>query len=218
MARQRFPNSVAKYYAAGVFLAIEYLRSKDIIDRSIKPENMSLDQHGHVKLIDFGEAKHVPNGTGTLCGTLEYIAPEIIVNSNKGKYTKCADWWSGGILIFEMLSGHTPFQAGDEDSPMEFYEKLLGARFNYPPYIHPDVEYPMHQVLVPDPECRLGNKPGDTEGIKKHRWFAEDTWDRLLRKDIDGPYIPPIQGEKGDASKFDRYDEEDSGGEEEGEE
>ena len=103
---QRFPNPVAKFYAAEVCLALEYLHSKDIIYRDLKPENILLDKNGHIKITDFGFAKYVPDVTYTLCGTPDYIAPEVV--STK-PYNKSIDWWSFGILIYEMLAGYTPF-------------------------------------------------------------------------------------------------------------
>lgn len=86
---KRFPNPVAKFYAAEVTLALEYLHSRNIIYRDLKPENLLLDRHGHLKITDFGFAKRVPDKTWTLCGTPDYLAPEVV--SNKG-YNKSVDW------------------------------------------------------------------------------------------------------------------------------
>jgi serine/threonine protein kinase len=85
-----------------VLLAIAYLHSKNIIYRDLKPENLLLDMHGHIKITDFGFAKVVPDITWTMCGTPDYLAPEII--QTKG-YSKAADYWAFGVLIFEMLAG-----------------------------------------------------------------------------------------------------------------
>jgi len=87
---QRFPNPVAKFYAAEVTLALEYLHQRNIIYRDLKPENLLLDRYGHLKITDFGFAKRVPDKTWTLCGTPDYLAPEVV--SNKG-YNKSVDWW-----------------------------------------------------------------------------------------------------------------------------
>jgi protein kinase A len=100
LAPQRFPNSVAKFYAAEVALAIDYLHSLDIIYRDLKPENILLGADGHVKVTDFGFAKFVPDITWTLCGTPDYLAPEVV--QSKG-YNKSVDWYALGVLIFEML-------------------------------------------------------------------------------------------------------------------
>lgn len=100
--QKKFTEEQAKFYAAEVVLALEYLHSIDIAYRDIKPENILIDQRGHVKLTDFGFAKTVPHKTWTVCGTPDYLAPEII--RSKG-YTKAVDWWGLGVLIFEMLTG-----------------------------------------------------------------------------------------------------------------
>ncbi|KAJ9224763.1 camp-dependent protein kinase type 2 [Paecilomyces variotii] len=200
---QRFPNPVAKFYAAEVTLALEYLHSQHIIYRDLKPENLLLDRHGHLKITDFGFAKEVPDITWTLCGTPDYLAPEVV--SSKG-YNKSVDWWSLGILIFEMLCGFTPFW--DSGSPVKIYENILRGKIKYPPYMHPDAVDLLSQLITPDLTKRLGNLHGGSEDVKNHPWFAEVTWDRLARKDIDAPYVPPVRGGQGDASQFDKYPEE----------
>ncbi|KAJ5319850.1 hypothetical protein PENANT_c026G04088 [Penicillium antarcticum] len=200
---QRFPNPVAKFYAAEVTLALEYLHAHQIIYRDLKPENLLLDRHGHLKITDFGFAKDVPDITWTLCGTPDYLAPEVV--SSKG-YNKSVDWWSLGILIFEMLCGFTPFW--DSGSPVKIYENILRGKVKYPPYLHNDAVDLLSQLITSDLTKRLGNLHGGPDDVKNHAWFAEVTWDRLARKDIDAPYIPPIRGGQGDASQYDKYPEE----------
>ncbi|KAJ6014083.1 cAMP-dependent protein kinase type 2 [Penicillium herquei] len=200
---QRFPNPVAKFYAAEVTLALEYLHHHQIIYRDLKPENLLLDRHGHLKITDFGFAKDVPDITWTLCGTPDYLAPEVV--SSKG-YNKSVDWWSLGILIFEMLCGFTPFW--DSGSPVKIYENILRGKVKYPPYLHDDAVDLLSQLITADLTKRLGNLHGGPQDVKNHAWFAEVTWDRLERKDIDAPYIPPIRGGQGDASQYDKYPEE----------
>ncbi|KAF7549585.1 hypothetical protein G7046_g8299 [Stylonectria norvegica] len=198
----RFPNPVAKFYAAEVTLALEYLHSKNIIYRDLKPENLLLDRHGHLKITDFGFAKRVPDKTWTLCGTPDYLAPEVV--SNKG-YNKSVDWWSLGILIYEMLCGYTPFW--DSGSPMKIYENILKGKVKYPAYVNPDAQNLLERLITADLTKRLGNLYGGPGDVKNHPWFTEVTWDRLSRKDIDAPYTPPVKAGAGDASQFDRYPE-----------
>ncbi|KAL8707558.1 MAG: hypothetical protein Q9220_007450 [cf. Caloplaca sp. 1 TL-2023] len=195
---QRFPNPVAKFYAAEVTLALDYLHSMHIIYRDLKPENLLLDRHGHLKITDFGFAKEVPDITWTLCGTPDYLAPEVV--SSKG-YNK----WSLGILIFEMLCGFTPFW--DAGSPIKIYENILKGKVKYPPYIHPDAQDLLQRLITPDLTKRLGNLHAGSKDVMNHSWFAEVTWERLARKDIDAPYVPPVQGGIGDSSQFDKYPE-----------
>ncbi|KAH7170346.1 kinase-like domain-containing protein [Dactylonectria macrodidyma] len=198
----RFPNPVAKFYAAEVTLALEYLHSKNIIYRDLKPENLLLDRHGHLKITDFGFAKRVPDKTWTLCGTPDYLAPEVV--SNKG-YNKSVDWWSLGILIYEMLCGYTPFW--DSGSPMKIYENILKGKVKYPAYVNLDAQNLLERLITADLTKRLGNLYGGPQDVKDHPWFTEVTWDRLARKDIDAPYTPPVKAGAGDASQFDRYPE-----------
>ncbi|PSK49416.1 hypothetical protein B9Z65_8211 [Elsinoe australis] len=200
---QRFPNPVAKFYAAEVTLALDYLHSHNIIYRDLKPENLLLDRHGHLKITDFGFAKEVPDITWTLCGTPDYLAPEVV--SSKG-YNKSVDWWSLGILIFEMLCGFTPFW--DSGSPLKIYENILRGRVKYPPYVHPDAQDLLGKLITHDLTKRLGNLHGGSKDVMQHPWFAEVTWERLAKKDIDAPYVPPVRGGAGDASLFDKYPEE----------
>ncbi|KAF2015540.1 Pkinase-domain-containing protein [Aaosphaeria arxii CBS 175.79] len=200
---QRFPNPVAKFYAAEVTLALDYLHAQNIIYRDLKPENLLLDRHGHLKITDFGFAKEVPDITWTLCGTPDYLAPEVV--ASKG-YNKSVDWWSLGILIFEMLCGFTPFWDGG--SPMKIYENILKGRVKYPPYIHPDAQDLLQKLITPDLTKRLGNLHAGSKDVMNHPWFAEVTWERLQKKDIDAPYVPPVRAGVGDASQFDKYPEE----------
>lgn len=200
---QRFPNPVAKFYAAEVCLALEYLHSKDIIYRDLKPENILLDKNGHVKITDFGFAKYVPDVTYTLCGTPDYIAPEVV--STK-PYNKSIDWWSFGILIYEMLAGYTPFY---DSNTMKTYEKILNAELRFPPFFNDDVKDLLSRLITRDLSQRLGNLQNGTEDVKNHPWFKEVVWEKLLSRNIETPYEPPIQQGQGDTSQFDKYPEED---------
>lgn len=200
---QRFPNPVAKFYAAEVCLALEYLHSHNIIYRDLKPENILLDKNGHIKLTDFGFSKEVKDVTYTLCGTPDYIAPEVVATK---PYNKSVDWWSFGILIFEMLSGYTPFY---DSSPMKTYENILSGQIKYPDYFHKDVLNLLQNLITKNLSERLGNLQNGTEDVKNHPWFSEVVWERLLSRDIETPYEPPVTANTGDTSQYDRYPEED---------
>ncbi|OCF74469.1 AGC/PKA protein kinase [Kwoniella mangroviensis CBS 8886] len=201
---QRFPNSVAKFYAAEVALALDYLHSLDIIYRDLKPENLLLGADGHVKVTDFGFAKHVPDITWTLCGTPDYLAPEVV--QSKG-YNKSVDWYALGVLIFEMLAGYPPFFTED-GNPMKLYEKIIAGKVRYPSYFDPLAKELLKNLLVGDLTKRYGNLRAGSSDIFAHGWFAEVDWDKLYRREIPAPYVPKIEGE-GDASQFDRYQEAD---------
>lgn len=198
---QRFPNPVAKFYAAEVTLALEYLHSHDIIYRDLKPENILLDRNGHIKITDFGFAKEVSTVTWTLCGTPDYIAPEVITSK---PYNKSVDWWSLGVLIFEMLAGFTPFY---DNTPMKTYEKILSGKIAFPSFFHADVIDLLRRLITADLSSRLGNLLNGPSDIRNHPWFSEVVWEKLLVKDIETPYEPPITAGVGDSSLFDHYPE-----------
>lgn len=201
---QRFPNPVAKFYAAEVTLALEYLHNHDIIYRDLKPENILLDRNGHIKITDFGFAKEVSTVTWTLCGTPDYIAPEVITTK---PYNKSVDWWSLGVLIFEMLAGYTPFY---DSTPMKTYEKILSGKIHYPSFFGADVIDLLSNLITADLTRRLGNLINGPADIRNHPWFQEVVWEKLLAKDIETPYEPPITAGVGDSSLFDIYAEDKS--------
>lgn len=198
---KRFPNPVAKFYSAEVLLALDYLHSHNIIYRDLKPENILIDRYGHIKITDFGFAKEVAFYTWTLCGTPDYIAPEVITAK---PYNKSVDWWSLGILIFEMLTGYTPFY---DKQPIKTYEKILQSKVHYPPFLEPASVDLLTKLITPDLTRRLGNLQNGAQDIKDHVWFQEVVWDKLYAKDIVTPYEPPVAAGVGDSSLFDYYPE-----------
>ncbi|KAG0204546.1 cAMP-dependent protein kinase catalytic subunit [Mortierella sp. GBA30] len=198
---QRFPEHVARFYTCEVLLALEYLHSHAVIYRDLKPENLLLDSMGHIKITDFGFAKHVPqNMTWTLCGTPDYLAPEII--QSKG-YGKAVDWWSMGVLMFEMCAGFPPFF--DEDH-IKLYGKIMAGKVRYPPHFQPALKDLLKRLLTADLTKRYGNLRGGATDIKNHPWFEGVNWDMVYSRQIEAPYRPTIMGE-GDASNFDDYPE-----------
>ena len=122
----RFENEQSKFYASQIAAIFEYCHSKNIVYRDLKPENILINMDGYMKLSDFGFAKVIEHRTYTLCGTPEYIAPEVLLNKGHGKPV---DWWTLGILIYEMIVGYPPFV--DED-PMHIYQKILSGKIVFP--------------------------------------------------------------------------------------
>jgi len=125
----RFSYDVTLFYSSEIFLSIQYLHKLNIAYRDLKPENLLIDKDGHIKLTDFGFAKTIENDrTFTLCGTPEYLAPEIIKGAKVG-YGKSVDWWALGVLIFEMLSGYPPFY---DNEPIGIYKKIVTGIIEFP--------------------------------------------------------------------------------------
>jgi serine/threonine protein kinase len=197
----RFSNEMTKFYAAEITLALEYLHGMNIIYRDLKPENLLLDHNGHIKIADFGFAKHVPDRTWTLCGTPEYLAPEIIQSRGHGK---AVDWWALGILIFEMIAGYPPFY---DDNPFGIYEKILLGRIVFPPHFAPAARNIVERFLTADLSSRLGNLRGGSEDVKSHAWFSGIVWEDVLNRKIQAPIVPVCAG-PGDARNFEVYSEE----------
>ncbi|KAI8391206.1 camp-dependent protein kinase 9 [Radiomyces spectabilis] len=194
----RFTNDMTRFYASEIVLAIEYLHSKNIIYRDLKPENLLIDHQGHIKITDFGFAKKVEDRTWTLCGTPEYLAPEIIQSKGHGK---AVDWWALGILIFEMLAGYPPFF---DDNSFGIYEKILAGKVQFPAHFDPLAKDLLKRFLVGDRTKRLGNLKSGSDDVKRHKWFRGVDWIGLLEKTVRAPIVPPYR-HPGDTSNFEKY-------------
>ncbi|EJT96906.1 kinase-like protein [Dacryopinax primogenitus] len=151
-AKARFPVSVARFYAAEIVLALGFLHRMDIIFRDLKPENILITPSGHVKLTDFGFAKYVADATFTLCGTCVYLAPELI---KLEPYTKSVDWYTLGIIVYEMLVGHPPFEQGNI---LALYQLIDAHRVTFPREYMGDQEIDfLRRTMTPDISSRYGH-------------------------------------------------------------
>jgi protein kinase A/protein kinase X len=197
------PNDVALFYTAEICLALEYLHNIRIIYRDLKPENILVGRDGHIKLTDLGFAKIMKNGekTFTLCGTPEYMAPEIILNQG---HFKAADWWAFGVLVFELLTGFPPFYS---QNPYEIYNKVLTEKPKIPEFIDYRARDLISNLLCREEEERLGvNSVTFTQSVKNHEWFEGVDFDAVYAKDIPAPWIPPTSSTE--VKEFPTYPEE----------
>ncbi|XP_043793417.1 ribosomal protein S6 kinase alpha-2-like isoform X2 [Apis laboriosa] len=191
-----FTEDDVKFYLAELALALDHIHKLGIIYRDLKPENILLDTEGHIALTDFGLSKQPLDDCKaySFCGTVEYMAPEIV--TRKG-HSFAADWWSFGVLMFEMLTGALPFQGANRKETMT---QILKAKLGMPLNISPDAQALLRVLFKRNPANRLGS--GGIEEIKNHPFFATIDWNALYRKEIKPPFKPAVSQED-DAFYFD---------------
>jgi len=202
-----FSLSTARFYAGCVVLCIEYVHGLGVAYRDLKPENLLLDSRGYLKMIDFGFAKYIPFKKGdsvqhksfTLCGTPDYLSPELVLS--KG-HDKSVDYWALGCLIYELICGQTPFQHNYQP---EVFKNIINSKrsLHFSRGFEPDATDLIRKLLDPNPAFRLGNMNGGVREIMQHTWFdGKLDWDGLLSKTVPTPYTPPI-ADPLDSSCFD---------------
>ncbi|KAM4604433.1 ribosomal protein S6 kinase beta-2-like isoform 1-T2 [Polymixia lowei] len=194
-----FMEDTACFYLGEITLALGHLHSSGIIYRDLKPENIMLNHQGHIKLTDFGlckESIHDGAVTHTFCGTIEYMAPEILTRSG---HNKAVDWWSLGALMYDMMTGSPPFTAENRKKTID---KILKCKLNLPPYLTIDARDLIKKLLKKSPAQRLGSSKADCADIQKHPFFRHINWDDLLDKRVEPPYRPQLQSDE-DVSQFD---------------
>lgn len=195
---QTFDLDVTRFYAAEILLVFQKLHTNGIVYRDLKPENLVFSHDGHIKFIDFGFAKQIVDRTYTLCGTPEYLAPEIIRGEGAGFGS---DWWAFGILIYEFLIGQTPFVDENEN---RMYQKICRGQIYMPRSIDPITRSLIEGLLNIDPSRRLGCTAIGAEEIKTHSWFQGIDWTKVQNHRYQAPLIPIVEGE-GDSSNFADY-------------
>lgn len=181
---RRFSEGRTKFYTAQITLAITYLHKCGIIYRDMKLGNLLLDKGGNVKIIDFGLSKEEihagdATATATLCGTPEYLAPEVI--DKDSDYGQSVDWWGVGVVCYEMISGQLPFRSRDHE---ELFGLILTQPLKVPPFFSPNANDLVTKLLVKDPQGRIGSSEGDGNDIMAHPFFADIDFVKLYNLEL----------------------------------
>lgn len=201
--KKYFRPDTAKFYVSEVFVALEHVQSLGFVYRDLKPENIILDEEGHCKLVDFGFSTSTVGSRGgmlhTLCGTPAYLAPEILDGKFTNGYTEIVDWWSFGILVYELLSGKTPFSKGNRESPYEIFIRILQNRIWFPIGFDSVAKDIVSRLTLPQISKRLCK----SEEIKIHPYFTMP-WAAVANRRLVAPFVPNIK-ELGDSHYFSNY-------------
>ena len=201
--RNTLVEAEAQFYIANVLLALQHLHEREIVFRDLKPENLVFESGGHVKLVDFGFARLLRNNalTHTICGTIEYIAPEVLAQNG---YGRSADLWSVGILLYEMVTGVTPYCSGAGSlEEMQEQIKIGDRRIPSGVSISAEAEDFIDSLLIVNPIQRVGCVDNGYSDIREHAWFCQPggkfDWNKLERMELTPPYVPtclPLQKSK----------------------
>ncbi|XP_062818215.1 ribosomal protein S6 kinase alpha-1 isoform X3 [Anolis carolinensis] len=195
-----FTEEDVKFYLAELALGLGHLHRLGIVYRDLKPENILLDDEGHIKLTDFGLSKEAidhEKKAYSFCGTVEYMAPEVV---NRQGHTQSADWWSYGVLMFEMLTGALPFQGKDRKETMTL---ILKAKLGMPQFLSAEAQSLLRSLFKRNPANRLGSGSDGVEEIKRHPFYSTIDWNKLFRREIKPPFKPAV-GRPDDTFYFDK--------------
>ena len=194
-----FSEEKAKFYIIELVVALDFLHKNNMIYRDLKPENILLDSKGHVKLTDFGLSKIFENENDkayTVCGTPQYLAPEILLRKGYGKEV---DWWSLGCVLYEMIYGKLPFKfKKGEKISINIYKQNIYFSNKF----SEDANDLIKNLLIFDPENRLGCGVDGGDKIKKHKFFYGINWQDVWEKKLKPPFIPDLKNEE-DLKYFD---------------
>lgn len=184
----KFSEERSRFYAAELLCALDHLHSFNIVYRDLKPENILLDLSGHLTLCDFGLCKlnmTENDRTNTFAGTPEYLAPELILGEG---YTRVVDWWTLGVLLYEMLTGLPPFF---EEDHQKMYRRIVSEQLTFPPGLVGEARRILTGLLQKDPAMRLGSR--GAEEIRRHLFFHGLDWNALENRRIQPPFRPSVE-------------------------
>ncbi|GMF29157.1 unnamed protein product [Phytophthora fragariaefolia] len=189
---RKFSEKRARFYAAQLLMSMSHLHELNIAYRDLKLENILMDDKGFIALTDFGLSKEnvdVPDGAKTFCGTAEYIAPELL----KGlPYGKAVDWWGFGTLLYEMMTGQTPFF---DRNRKRMFHNILHRDVVFTQAFSEDAKDLLTGLLRRDPAKRLGSGPSGVQEIMDHPFFASIDFDKLLKREVEPPFKPVVNSE-----------------------
>uniref|UniRef100_A0AC35U9L6 Protein kinase C n=1 Tax=Rhabditophanes sp. KR3021 TaxID=114890 RepID=A0AC35U9L6_9BILA len=198
---RKFDEARARFYAAEVTCALQFLHRHEVIYRDLKLDNILLDSEGHCRIADFGMCKEGINSnklTSTFCGTPDYISPEIL---QEMEYGVSVDWWALGVLMYEMMAGQPPFEADNED---DLFEAILHDDVLYPVWLSKEAVSILKAFMTKNPLKRLGcvQSQGGEDAIRAHPFFREIDWDALEARKMKSPFKPKIKSKR-DVNNFD---------------
>ena len=196
-------NAASIFYGGCILEALGYLHARNIVYRDMKPENALIDDKGYCIMIDLGFAKIVTDKTYTLCGTPEYLAPEIIMS--KG-HNKAVDYWSFGVLIYEMLVGRSPFFSYGSDQ-VSMFKRIVMVKYSCPSSVNDAAKDLIKKLLTRRQASRIGNLSRGYVDVKEHPWFSSLDWDKLNEREIKAPFVPKIKNAL-DSSYFEDFSRE----------
>jgi cGMP-dependent protein kinase len=181
------------FFSASIVLAVEYIHSRGVIYRDLKPENIMLDGDGFVKVVDFGACTKKTRSY-TFIGTPEYLPPEVVLGN---AYGKAVDWWSTGVIMYEMICGPLPFGENSTD-PMETFKEVLEKDLHVPAKVPVEASDVLQSLLERVPEQRLGSSSFHSKNeVRAHPFFDGLQWDAILERSTLPPFQPPVELEDG---------------------
>jgi len=199
-----FTEARTRFYISSVLLALQHMHGQGVVYRDLKLENLMLDRNGYLKVIDFGFAKklHKNEWTYTLCGTPDYLAPEVLKGTG---HSFGVDFWSLGVLIYEMIFGCPPFTANNDAA---ICKNILSANLSFEGNISKDAKDLIRRLLNRDSRGRLGCGKAGIKEIFKHPWFSKVNWAELEKGKAPVPFVPEVRDDT-DVSNFEEVGPED---------
>mmetsp|Transcript_8592 Transcript_8592/g.13196 ORF Transcript_8592/g.13196 Transcript_8592/m.13196 type:complete len:518 (+) Transcript_8592:122-1675(+) len=193
---RKFPEKAVRFYLAECILALKFVHEQTVLYRDLKPENVLINYDGHIKISDFGLSKynirHPLKGASSMCGTPEYMAPEMLNETNNHQHGLAVDFWALGALFYELLDGHPPWYSKDR---LKLFDKIIKTPFKLPktkPKLSSDASSLLKALLEKNPSVRIGSSMNGTLDIQQHRFFSMVDFHALHQRKVQPPFLPTI--------------------------